>query len=99
LTIILPDNGIYGVLDHGDGTVPLGFYQHYKGQYYQLLAIAMHSEEQMPYAVYRALYGDYGLWVRPLAMFNETVSIQGEDVPRFQFVGTERPTASLQTSG
>ena len=95
MTIILPDNGICGLIDHGDGSVPLGYYQHYKGQHYQLLAIAIHSEEQQPYAVYRALYGDFGLWVRPLAMFTETVSIQGEDVARFQFVGTERPTHSL----
>jgi hypothetical protein len=93
LTIILPDNGLSSLLDHGDGTVPLGYYQHYKGQHYQLIAIAMHSEELKPQAVYRALYGNYGLWVRPLSMFTETVLIQGEEVPRFQFVGTERPTS------
>jgi hypothetical protein len=93
LTIILPDNGLSALLDHGDGTVPLGYYQHYKGQHYQLIAIATHSEELQPQAVYRALYGDYGLWVRPLAMFTETVLIQGEEVPRFQFVGTERPAS------
>lgn len=91
MTIILPDNGISGLLDHGDGTVPLGYYQHYKGQHYQLLAIATHSEELLPYAVYRALYGDYSLWIRPLTMFTESVLIQGEEVPRFQFVGTEGP--------
>jgi hypothetical protein len=90
LTIILPDNGIAGLLDQGDGSVPLGYYQHYKGHCYQLLAIATHSEDELPYAVYRALYGDNGLWVRPLSMFTETVTIQGEEVPRFQFVGTER---------
>jgi hypothetical protein len=93
LTIILPDNGLSALLDHGDGTVPLGYYQHYKGRHYQLIAIATHSEELQPQAVYRALYGDHGLWVRPLAMFTETVLIQGEEVPRFQFVGTERPTS------
>ncbi|MBU2222508.1 MAG: DUF1653 domain-containing protein [Gammaproteobacteria bacterium] len=91
LTIILPDHGISGLLDHGDGSVPLGYYQHYKGPYYQLLAIATHSEDEQPYAVYRALYGDYSLWVRPLSMFSETVLILGEEVARFQFVGTERP--------
>ena len=91
MTIILPDHGVSPLLDHGDGSIPLGYYQHYKGQHYQLLAIAMHSEEQQPYAVYRALYGDFGLWVRPLAMFVETVSIRGKEVARFQFVGTERP--------
>ncbi|HCU65362.1 MAG TPA: DUF1653 domain-containing protein [Rheinheimera sp.] len=78
-------------MDHGDGTVPLGYYRHYKGQLYQLTAIATHSEELQPYAVYRALYGNYDLWVRPLQMFTENVSIQGEEVARFQFIGTEKP--------
>lgn len=91
MTIILPDDGFAPTLDHGDGTVPLGYYRHYKGPLYQLLAIATHSEEQRPYAVYRALYGNYDLWLRPLAMFTESVSIQGEDVARFQFIGSEKP--------
>jgi hypothetical protein len=91
LTIILPDDGFAPTLDHGDGTVPLGYYQHYKGNLYQLIAIATHSEEQQPYAVYRALYGNYDLWLRPLLMFTENVSIQGEEVPRFQFIGTQKP--------
>ncbi len=68
-----------------------GFYRHYKGRYYQLLALVRHSEEDAPYALYRALYGDFGLWVRPLPMFCENVSIDGEPVARFSFVGTEPP--------
>ena len=52
---------------------PLGIYRHYKGNLYQLLHIARHSETEEPLAVYRALYGDYGVWVRPLAMFTESV--------------------------
>lgn len=91
MTIILPDDGFSPTLDHGDGTVPLGYYRHYKGQLYQLTAIATHSEELQPYAVYRALYGNYDLWVRPLQMFTENVSIQGEEVARFQFIGSEKP--------
>lgn len=71
--------------------VPLGYYRHYKGNLYLLQAIAMHSEEQQPYAVYQALYGDFGLWVRPLAMFTEQVLIAGVLQPRFRFVGTEYP--------
>ncbi len=54
-------------------TPPLGIYRHYKGNLYQLLHIARHSETEEPLAVYRALYGDYGVWVRPLAMFTESV--------------------------
>ncbi len=70
---------------------PLGYYQHYKGQFYWLQAIATHSEEQQPYAVYQALYGEFGLWVRPLSMFTEQVSIDGQLQPRFRFVGNELP--------
>ncbi len=68
-----------------------GFYRHYKGRYYQVLAIVRHSEEDAPYVLYRALYGDFGLWVRPLTMFCENVSIDGEPVARFSFVGIEAP--------
>ncbi len=70
-----------------------GFYRHYKGRYYQLLAVVRHSEEDAPYALYRALYGDYGLWVRPLAMFCEQVNIDGEPIARFGFAGTAPPSA------
>lgn len=75
---------------------PVGYYQHYKGQYYWLQAIATHSEEQQPYAVYQALYGEFGWWVRPLVMFTEHVTIAGHQQPRFRFVGCERP-ATIQT--
>lgn len=63
-----------------------GFYQHYKGQYYQVLSVARHSEENVPYVVYRALYGDFGLWVRPLAMFCEEVDTATGRKPRFAWV-------------
>ncbi len=72
-----------------------GYYRHYKGRYYQLLAVVRHSEEQAPYALYRALYGDFGLWVRPLAMFCEEVETATGLQPRFAFVGSEVP-ADLQ---
>lgn len=68
-----------------------GYYRHYKGQFYQLLAVVRHSEEDEPYALYRALYGDFGLWVRPLAMFCETVSINDEPVQRFAYYGQQAP--------
>ena len=63
-------------------TVP-GRYRHYKGQPYQVLGTARHSETLEPLVVYRALYGERGLWVRPAAMFAESVSVDGRRVPRF----------------
>jgi len=67
-------------------SVKLGKYRHFKGNFYQLIAIANHSETQKPMAVYRALYGEHGLWVRPLAMFLETIRRDGKDIQRFQYV-------------
>lgn len=61
-----------------------GIYCHYKGNHYEVLGVARHSETEEPLVVYRALYGEYGLWVRPLDNFTETVEVQGEPVPRFE---------------
>lgn len=60
-----------------------GIYRHYKGQRYQVLGTARHSETLEELVVYRALYGEHGLWVRPAAMFGETVTVDRETVPRF----------------
>ncbi len=60
-----------------------GIYRHYKGNRYELLGIATHSETLEPMAVYRALYGEGGVWVRPLSMWLETVEVDGRRVPRF----------------
>ena len=60
-----------------------GTYRHYKGQRYRVLGTAQHSETMEPLVVYQALYGDYGLWVRPAAMFVETIELEGEPIPRF----------------
>ena len=60
-----------------------GRYRHYKGGLYEVLGVARHSETEDALVVYRPLYGDRGLWVRPLAMFLETVDVQGAQVPRF----------------
>ena len=71
--------------------IPLGKYLHYKEKEYELIAIARHSETQEDMAVYRTLYGAHDLWVRPLAMFLETVEIPSdkgsETVPRFRYIG------------
>ncbi|KRE98598.1 hypothetical protein ASG87_14485 [Frateuria sp. Soil773] len=60
-----------------------GIYRHYKGQRYRVLGTARHSETMEELVVYRALYGEGGLWVRPAAMFAETVELEGEPIPRF----------------
>jgi hypothetical protein len=60
-----------------------GRYRHYKGQEYEVLGVARHSETEEEFVVYRALYGAFGLWVRPLGMFEELVDIDGRLIPRF----------------
>jgi hypothetical protein len=66
-----------------------GIYQHFKGNRYEVLDIARHSETGEEYVVYRALYGDYGLWVRPLSMFDETIEREGKTLKRFRWVEEE----------
>ncbi|EGG95123.1 hypothetical protein IMCC1989_1756 [gamma proteobacterium IMCC1989] len=63
-----------------------GLYKHYKGQEYQVIEVARHSETQEWFVVYRCLYGDYSLWVRPYEMFIETIVIDGEEKPRFEYI-------------
>ena len=67
-------------------TMKPGLYRHYKGNDYFVFQMATHSETREPLVFYRCLYGDYSWWVRPLAMFNETVELAGETIPRFRFV-------------
>ncbi len=62
---------------------PPGRYRHYKGMEYEVLDTVRHSETLEPMTLYRALYGAHGLWVRPAAMFEETVVIAGVAQPRF----------------
>jgi len=64
-----------------------GRYQHYKGNYYQVLGVAKHSETEELLVVYLPLYGDQRLWVRPLDMFEESVIVDGKQVPRFNYIG------------
>lgn len=66
-----------------------GLYRHYKGPEYRLFGVARHSESEEQMVVYQALYGDYGLWVRPLEMFCESVEVDGEMVPRFALIQAE----------
>ena len=61
-------------------------YRHYKGNEYIVIGVARHSETDEELVVYRQDYGERGLWVRPLAMFQETVEVNGKQVPRFEFL-------------
>jgi hypothetical protein len=63
-----------------------GRYRHYKGNEYTVIGVARHSESLEELVVYRQEYGDRGLWVRPAAMFLETVMVGGEELPRFAFI-------------
>ena len=67
-------------------TIAKGIYKHHKGNLYQVIEVATHSETGEELVVYRTLYGDYSMWVRPLDMFQERVEIDGREVPRFSFV-------------
>ena len=67
-------------------SISKGIYKHFKGNLYQVIEDATHSETREQLVVYRTLYGDYSMWVRPLTMFQETVEVDGQQVPRFSFV-------------
>lgn len=64
-----------------------GKYRHFKGGEYELIGIASHSETMEPMVVYRALYGERGLWVRPAAMWSEIIERDGKTFPRFTYIG------------
>ena len=64
-------------------SLPLGPYRHYKGMLYEVLCVVRHSETLEPLVLYRAEYGERGLWVRPFAMFTEQVVIDGVQQARF----------------
>jgi len=64
-----------------------GRYRHFKGNEYEVLYLAKHSETEEPMVVYRALYGERGVWVRPAAMWNETVERDGKTFRRFTYIG------------
>ena len=66
-----------------------GIYRHYKGQRYRVLGVARHSETEEQLVVYQALYGEHGLWVRPMSMFNESLEVNGQSVARFVLEQTE----------
>ena len=66
-----------------------GIYEHYKGNRYEVIDTLRHSETEELMVLYRALYGDEGLWARPYPMFFETIIINDKEVPRFKYIGKE----------
>lgn len=70
-----------------------GVYRHFKGNLYQLLGVAQHSETREDMVVYRALYGERGLWVRPAAMWEECVERDGWKGPRFTYLAPDEASA------
>ena len=67
-------------------TLKVGKYRHYKGNDYEVIGVATHSEDENLLVVYRPLYGEMALWVRPLEMFTESVFIDGKSVQRFTYI-------------
>ena len=68
------------------GNIKLGKYRHYKGNLYEVIGFATHSETLEPMVVYKALYGDYSIWVRPASMWNEIVQIDNQSIARFTYI-------------
>ena len=68
-------------------TIIPGKYRHFKGNEYEVISVARHSETMEAMVVYRALYGDHGIWVRPADMWNETIERDGRTYQRFEKIG------------
>ena len=66
--------------------IKLGKYRHYKGNLYEVIGFATHSETLEPMVIYKALYGDYSIWVRPASMWNEIVQIDNQSIARFTYI-------------
>ena len=66
--------------------IKIGKYKHYKGKEYEVIGVAKHSETLEEFVVYKALYGEGKLWIRPIKMFLENIKIDEKEVPRFSFI-------------
>jgi hypothetical protein len=73
-----------------------GTYRHYKGQFYNVIGVAKHSETLEDLVIYQALYDDYGFWIRPKTMFFERVMVGDQSVPRFELVTEMKPHIAVQ---
>ncbi len=70
--------------------IKLGKYRHYKGKEYKVIGVARHSETLEELVIYRALYGNFDLWARPLKMFLEDVKVDGKKMTRFEYLDDPR---------
>ena len=75
--------------DRAMSEIRIGKYRHFKGNEYEVLYIARHSETEEEMVVYRALYGDFGIWVRPASMWNEIIERDGKKMQRFTYIGEQ----------
>ena len=78
-----------------DNYIKPGLYQHFKGGYYNVVGVVRSSETLEYKVLYQALYGDCGLWYRPVKMFKESVTRDGETFPRFKFISEKIPKELL----
>jgi hypothetical protein len=70
-----------------ENKINIGKYKHFKGKEYQVLGLAKHSETLEEMVVYKKLYDDFSMWVRPLSMFLEIVEVEGKKIHRFEYIG------------
>ena len=82
--LVFVDNGLNNKM--GNMCIKKGIYRHFKGNNYRVIGVARHSESNDSLVVYQPLYGDHGLWVRPLEMFLQKVEVDGQVVSRFEFI-------------
>jgi hypothetical protein len=75
-----------------------GTYRHYKGQFYNVIGTAKHSETLEDMIIYQQLYDDYGFWVRPKSIFCQIVTIGNQSMPRFELVSESKPHIAAQTT-
>ena len=68
-------------------SIKIGKYRYFKGNEYEVICVARHSETLEDMVVYKALYGEGGIWVRPMKMWNETVEVNGNKISRFTYIG------------
>ncbi len=73
--------------DESMNPIPLGVYRHYKGNEYEVVGFAKHSETLEDMVIYKALYGEGGMWVRPLSMWENHIEVDGKTVKRFEYTG------------
>ena len=76
--------------------ISLGVYRHYKGNQYEVIGFAKHSETLEDMVIYKALYSEHGTWVRPLSMWENPIEVDGNTVKRFEYVGERIETDNLQ---